>query len=90
MSTTKIKAAIYTITQVILEGSNVMDKVVTSAQNVSKSLEELEVNFAEVIKTIQENYKSDNAFEAYTKAELEKLITEYKALKSKADQIAGM
>lgn len=89
-TTSKIKTAIETITEVILEGTNVMDKVTVSAGNVSKSLADLETNFAQIIETIQTEYKTDNAFEAYKKAELEKLITEYKALKEKADQVVGI
>ncbi|MBK9284997.1 MAG: hypothetical protein IPM51_11880 [Sphingobacteriaceae bacterium] len=53
--------------------------------NVSAALANLATKYSDVVATIQ-TFGTTNAFEALSKAELTKLITEYQALKADLDQ----
>lgn len=68
---------------------DIMKKVKTNAAQASADLAALATDYAAIIAQINA-YGTNDASEAFAKAELAKLVSEYTALKSLADQVAAI
>lgn len=84
----EVKAGLDEIAGAVREARNVMARAKSSAALASSHLGELATTYADVVATVQA-YGAGNAAEAAAKAELNKLIVEYQALKTVADQVAA-
>ena len=87
-TTSEVKTGLDAIAGIISEQRSVLLKVKSNAALASASLDALATDYADVVATIQA-YGTANAFDALTKAEFAKLVTEYTALKAVADQVAA-
>jgi len=85
----EVKTGLDAIAGVISEQRAVMGKVKSNAALASAALAALAADYADVVATINA-YGTANAAEAAAKAELAKMVTEFNALKAKADQAAAL
>lgn len=88
MSTaSEVKSGLDEISNEIRDVREIMKKVKSNAVIASAALAELATTYADVVSTINA-YGTTNAFEALSKAELAKMVSEYTALKALADQVS--
>lgn len=87
-TTSEIDVGMDAIAQRIYDQRQVMLKVKQNATSASAALAAITTDYASVISAVQAFGTSD-AYEAGTKAKFAKLTTEYNALKSVADAVAG-
>jgi hypothetical protein len=85
----EVKTGLDAIAAVIAEQRSAMGKVKSNSALASTALADLAADYADVVATIQA-YGTADAAEAAAKAELGKLVAEFTALKSVADQVAAI
>lgn len=88
-TSTEVDVALDAIAESISAQRQVMLKAKSNAAGASAVLGGLAATHADVITTIQ-GYGTSNAHEALAKARLAKYSTEYNALKTVADGVAGI
>ena len=84
----EVKHGLDAVASVISDQRAIMVKVKSNAALASSALAALPTDYADVVATIN-TYGTTNAAEAAAKAELAKMVAEYQALKSIADQVAA-
>jgi regulator of protease activity HflC (stomatin/prohibitin superfamily) len=85
----EVKTGLDAIALRISADRDIMKKVKSNAGQASADLAALAADYAAVIAQINA-YGTTDASEAFAKAEFAKLVTEYTALKSLADQVAAI
>jgi 2,4-dienoyl-CoA reductase-like NADH-dependent reductase (Old Yellow Enzyme family) len=87
-TSSEVKAGLDAIAEAISKNRARIVTCVATAGEVSTALGALATTYAAVVATIN-GYGTTDAFEALSKAELAKMVTEYNALKADADAIAA-
>lgn len=87
-TTSQIKAGLDDIASIIRAQTVAVSKAQQNVAAASAVLAALATDFADVVSTVQA-FTPTGAFQTNAKDELAKLISEYQALKAKADAIAA-
>ncbi|TJV21081.1 MAG: hypothetical protein E5Y04_28670 [Mesorhizobium sp.] len=87
-TTSEIEVGMAAIAQRLYDQRQVMIKAKANATSASAALAAIPADYAAVISAINAFGTSD-AYEAGVKAKLAKMVTEYSALKTVADAVAG-
>ncbi len=88
-TTSEVDVGMDEIAMILTEQRQVMLKAKQNASLASSVLGGLATTYADVIATINA-YGTSNAYEAAVKAKLAKMVTEFNALKTKADAVAAV
>lgn len=88
-TSSQVKSGLDEIASIIAAQRAALEKVISNAANASSELGAIPADYADLIATINA-YGAGDAFEELSKAEKAKLQSEFTALKSAADTIAGV
>lgn len=88
-TTSEVDVGMDEIAKILTEQRQVMIKAKLNAGSASTALAAIPTGYADVIATIN-SYGTTNAYEAAVKAKLAKMVTEFNALKTKADQVSAI